>query len=54
MSKILKIILLIIVGVLLLGVSTVINAQTGTNLVWLVAIVILILYNVIPSPKSER
>ena len=44
MTKSIKIIVLIVVGILLLGVATVIKSQTGTNLVWLVSVIILILY----------
>lgn len=49
MRKFVKIIILIIVGLFLLGVTAVIKAQSGTNLTWLVAVLILVLYRIIPT-----
>ena len=52
MNKGAKIFVVIIIGILLLGVSAVIKSQSGTNLVWLVAVILIALYNIIPSPKN--
>lgn len=51
MGKSIKIFILIIIGIILLGASTVIKSQNDTNLVWLVALIIIILYNIIPTNK---
>jgi hypothetical protein len=52
MNKTSKIFLLIIVGFFLLGVAAVIKSQSGINLVWLVAVIILLLYNIIPTASK--
>jgi len=51
-NKTSKIFLLIIVGLFLLGLAAVIKSQRGINLVWLVAIIILLLYNIIPTTSK--
>ena len=47
-----KLILLIVIGILLLGVFTVIGEQSGTNLTWVAAFILVVLWVAIPKKKN--
>lgn len=48
-----KILVLIVVGIVLLAISIVIGEQSGTNLTWVVAFLLLIIWNVLPKKKEK-
>ena len=48
-----KILLLTIIGIVLLAISIVIGEQSGTNLTWVVAFLLLIIWNVLPKKKEK-
>ncbi|MFA7444552.1 MAG: hypothetical protein WCY89_01270 [Flavobacteriaceae bacterium] len=53
MNTLLKIFILAIVGFILLGISIVIGEQNDTNLTWVVAFILIILWNVLPKKKNN-
>jgi len=44
--------ILIVVGIVLLAISIVIGEQSGTNLTWVVAFILIVLWNVLPKKKK--
>lgn len=47
-----KMLILIVVGIVLLAISIVIGEQSGTNLTWVVAFILIVLWNVLPKKKK--
>ncbi len=54
MNTLSKIFLLIVVGIVLLAISIVIGAQNDINLTWVVAFILIILWNVLPKKKNNK
>jgi hypothetical protein len=53
MNTLSKILILMLIGIILLAISIVIGEQSGINLTWLVAFILLVLWNVLPKKKEK-